>query len=121
MGIQTLVDFLQSKGIKIDTNPNTKLEGDHFDLLCQEFAADQNLKEQAKVSTRREKRETLSLEDIQVVEQPEEAEEEEETEINVEEIKRQILSSGDQKPTTDSKIQVVGKIDLSALNQKNSS
>jgi len=118
VGIQTLVDFLQSKGIKIDTNPNTKLEGDHFDLLCQEFAADQNLKEQAKVSTRREKRETLSLEDIQVVEQPEEAEEEEETEINVEEIKRQILSSGDQKPTSDSKIQVVGKIDLSALNQK---
>ncbi|MFM7467434.1 MAG: translation initiation factor IF-2 [Crocinitomicaceae bacterium] len=119
VGIQTLVDFLQSKGIKIDTNPNTKLEGDHFDLLCQEFAADQNLKEQAKVSTRREKRETLSLEDIQVVEQPEEAEEEEETEINVEEIKRQILSSGDQKPTSDSKIQVVGKIDLSTLNQKN--
>jgi len=118
VGIQTLVDFLQSKGIKIDTNPNTKLEGDHFDLLCQEFAADQNLKEQAKVSTRREKRETLSLEDIQVVEQPEELEEEEETEINVEEIKRQILSSGEQKPTTDSKIQVVGKIDLSALNQK---
>ncbi|MFM7637367.1 MAG: translation initiation factor IF-2 [Crocinitomicaceae bacterium] len=118
VGIQTLVDFLQSKGIKIDTNPNTKLEGDHFDLLCQEFAADQNLKEQAKVSTRREKRETLSLEDIQVVEQPEEAEEEEETEINVEEIKRQILSSGDQKPTSDSKIQVVGKIDLSTLNQK---
>jgi translation initiation factor IF-2 len=118
VGIQTLVDFLQSKGIKIDTNPNTKLEGDHFDLLCQEFAADQNLKEQAKVSTRREKRETLSLEDIQVVEQPEEVEEEEETEINVEEIKRQILSSGEQKPTTDSKIQVVGKIDLSALNQK---
>lgn len=64
------------------------------------------------------KRETLSLEDIQVVEQPEEVEEEEETEINVEEIKRQILSSGEQKPTTDSKIQVVGKIDLSALNQK---
>jgi len=118
VGIQTLVDFLQSKGIKIDTNPNTKLEGDHFDLLCQEFAADQNLKEQAKVSTRREKRETLSLEDIQVVEQPEEAEDEEETEINVEEIKRQILSSGDQKPKTDSKIQVVGKIDLSSLNQK---
>ncbi len=118
VGIQTLVDFLQSKGIKIDTNPNTKLEGDHFDLLCQEFAADQNLKEQAKVSTRREKRESLSLEDIQVVEQTEEVEEEEETEINVEEIKRQILSSGDQKPTSDSKIQVVGKIDLSAINQK---
>ena len=48
VGIQTLIDFLQSKGIKIDTNPNTRLEPEHFDLLCQEFAADQNLKEQSK-------------------------------------------------------------------------
>ena len=118
VGIQTLVDFLQSKGIKIELNPNSKLESEHFDILCQEFAADQNLKEQSKSSTRRERRETLTLEDIQAVEQPEEVEEEEETEINVEEIKRQILSSGDKSTTPESKIQVVGKIDLTTINQK---
>ncbi|MBM3418935.1 MAG: translation initiation factor IF-2, partial [Bacteroidetes bacterium] len=118
VGIQTLVDFLQSKGIKIDMNPNTKLEGDQFDLLCQEFAADQNFKEQAKVSTRREKRETLSIDDIQITEQPQESEDEEETEINVEEIKRQIFSSSDLRSKSESKIQVVGKINLEAPDQK---
>ena len=119
VGIQTLVDFLQSKGIKIDASPNTKLEADHFDILCQGFAADQNLKEQAKVTTRREKRESLSLDDIQAPEKPEEIEEEDEdTEINVEEIKRQILSPQEERPKSESKIQVVGKIDLASLNQK---
>ncbi|MBM3454425.1 MAG: translation initiation factor IF-2 [Bacteroidetes bacterium] len=117
VGIQTLVDFLHSKGIKIDKNPNTKLEGDQFDLLCKEFAADQNFKEQAKVSSLREKRETLSLDDIQLTEQPQESEEEE-TEINVEEIKRQILSSNDPKVKPESKIQIVGKIDLKETYQK---
>ncbi|MBM3160008.1 MAG: translation initiation factor IF-2 [Bacteroidetes bacterium] len=118
VGIQTLVDFLQSKGIKIDKNPNTKLEGDQFDLLCQEFAADQNFKEQAKVSTRREKRETLSIDDIQIAEQPQESEEEEEAEISVEEIKRQIFSSSDLRSKSESKIQVLGKINLDAPDQK---
>ncbi|MEY3085130.1 MAG: hypothetical protein RL037_1310 [Bacteroidota bacterium] len=119
VGIQTLVDFLQSKGIKIDTSPNTKLEADHFDILCQGFAADQNLKEQAKVTTSREKRESLSLDDVQAPEKPEEIEEEDEdTEINVEEIKRQILSPQEERPKSESKIHVVGKIDLASLNQK---
>lgn len=119
VGIQTLVDFLQSKGIKIDASPNTKLEADHFDILCQGFAADQNLKEQAKVTTRREKRESLSLDDVQAPERTEEIEEEDEdTEINVEEIKRQILSPQEERPKSESKIQVVGKIDLDSLNQK---
>jgi translation initiation factor IF-2 len=119
VGIQTLVDFLQSKGIKIDTSPNTKLEADHFDILCQGFAADQNLKEQAKVTTSREKRESLSLDDVQAPEKPVEIEEEDEdTEINVEEIKRQILSPQEERPKSESKIHVVGKIDLASLNQK---
>ncbi|MEY3426078.1 MAG: hypothetical protein RL679_1436, partial [Bacteroidota bacterium] len=47
VGVSTLVEFLESKGIKIDANPNTKLEGEHYDVLQKEFAADQNLKEQS--------------------------------------------------------------------------
>ena len=62
VGLPTLVDFLDKKGVKIDSNPNTRLESEHYDLLCQEFAADHDLKEQSKgVSSRREKRESLSL------------------------------------------------------------
>ncbi len=64
VGLSTLVEFLDSKGVKLDASPNTKLEGEHYDLLRQEFAADQDLKEKSKLSSpRREKRETVSLKD----------------------------------------------------------
>ncbi len=33
VGLPTLVEFLSKKGIKIDSNPNTRLEPEHFDLL----------------------------------------------------------------------------------------
>jgi translation initiation factor IF-2 len=129
VGIQTLIDFLQSKGIKIDTNPNTRLESEHFDLLCQEFAADQNLKEQSKSAARRERRESISLKD-----KPEESptveteEEEDDVTINIEEIKQQVYTEAPKEVTpvktessddsNDIKVQVVGKIDLSSINQK---
>jgi translation initiation factor IF-2 len=64
VGISTLIEFLDSKGVKIDTNPNTKLEAEHYDLLQKQFAADQSLKEQSKNSVvKREKRETISIRD----------------------------------------------------------
>ena len=64
VGISTLTEFLASKGVKIDSNPNTKLEGDHYQLLQNEFAADQTIKEQSKMtSVKREKRETISIRD----------------------------------------------------------
>jgi len=163
VGLPTLVDFLGKKGFKIDSNPNTRLEPEHYDLLCQEFAADHDLKEQSKVanSRRAEKRESLSLKD-----KPQEEketvveEEEEESDLNFEEIKRQVLEI---KPTVQPEpkpivvevppvveveptpepvvetpvvpepiveapkevqeekkegVQIIGKIDLSALNQK---
>lgn len=129
VGIQTLIDFLQSKGIKIDTNPNTRLESEHFDLLCQEFAADQNLKEQSKSAARRERRESISLKD-----KPEESptvdadDEDDDVAINIEEIKQQVYTEAPKEVTpvktessddsNDIKVQVVGKIDLSTINQK---
>lgn len=71
VGISTLVEFLDSKGVKIDSNPNTKLDGDHFDLLSTEFAADFSLKEKTKqVNPVREKRETISLSDTREEEIP---------------------------------------------------
>ena len=64
VGVSTLVEFLQSKGIAIDPNPNSKLEGEHFEMLQKQFADDQTLKEQAKLTAiKREKRETISLKD----------------------------------------------------------
>jgi translation initiation factor IF-2 len=71
VGVSTLVEFLHSKGVTIDANPNTKLEGEHFDILQKQFAADQTLKEQSKLtSVKREKRETISIRDSKPNEAP---------------------------------------------------
>ena len=39
VGLPTIIEFLSSKGITIDTNPNTKLDKEHYAMLCDEFAA----------------------------------------------------------------------------------
>ena len=155
VGLATLVDFLDKKGVKIDSNPNTRLEAEHYELLRQEFAADHDLKEQSKgANTRREKRESVSIKDKPSEEKTAVVEEEdEETDINFEEIKRQVLSETkpvavetkpevietpvvveitatpeiipvevpevkEEKKDQERHVQIVGKIDLDAINQK---
>ena len=139
VGIPTIVEFLGSKGIVIDASPTARLEQEHFDILCQEFAADQNMKEQSKAALRREKRESLSIKDKpqeETIAQPVQEDEDEE-EINLEEIKRQVLNETPVAPApvvetpvtepqgteaepsaTENKVNVVGKIDLDAINQR---
>ena len=56
------MEFLGSQGVDIDSSPNTKLEPEHYDILSEEFADDQTLKEQAtNQEIKRERRETVSL------------------------------------------------------------
>ena len=115
VGLPTIIEFLSSKGIAIDTNPNTKLDKEHYEMLCAEFAADQALNEKSKgVQTSREKRESLSIEDSKKVEEPVVKEE---PAMNVEEIKRQVAEEkAPSKP--ESGLKVVGNIDLNALKPK---
>jgi len=120
VGLPTLVEFLGSKGISIDSNPNTKLDPEHFQILCTEFAADQTLKEQAKGSSLKEKKESISLKDARQEAPIQEKQlEEEEDEINLEEIKRTVFEPETVKPKADEpQVNVVGKIDLDQLNPK---
>ncbi len=133
VGIPTIVEFLGSKGIVIDPTPTSRLEQEHYDILCREFAADQSMKEQSKAALRREKRESLSLKD-KPQEEPNTApvvEDEDDEDINLEEIKRQVLTDAPAKApapkledapaaaeATESKVSVVGKIDLDSINQR---
>jgi translation initiation factor IF-2 len=133
VGIPTIVEFLGSKGIVIDPTPTSRLEQEHYDILCREFAADQSMKEQSKAALRREKRESLSLKD-KPQEEPNTApvvEDEDEEDINLEEIKRQVLTDAPAKApapkveetpaaaeATENKVNVVGKIDLDSINQR---
>ena len=67
MGISTIVEFLGKKGHQIDSNPNTKVDPDLYDLLLEEYSLDQNVKKESEkltLRTLRERQESLTLEDV---------------------------------------------------------
>jgi len=47
VGISTIVEFLQKKGIEVDTNPNTKLPLEAFELLSTEYSAEISVKKES--------------------------------------------------------------------------
>jgi translation initiation factor IF-2 len=62
VGISTIVDFLETKGVTIDAKPNTKLDADVYDVVSQEFASDKGAKEESKnVSMPSTDRESVSI------------------------------------------------------------
>lgn len=48
IGMGTLVDFLQKKGITIESNPNAKISGEVYALVEKEFRKEQIMKEESK-------------------------------------------------------------------------
>ena len=57
VGIDRIVGFLKKKGIEIDSNPNAKIEDQHYEMLVKEFAPDKILKtESDNISHERQKR-----------------------------------------------------------------
>ena len=125
ISISTIVDFLGTKGLKIDSNPNTKVEGEMLTVLEQEFAADKTAKQASEnVTVAREKRESISLRDVKKDKASEQEEEEDEEEPKPKKTKSTTKKEKaieevpvvveKEKP----KVAVVGKIDLDTINQK---
>ena len=105
VGINTLVEFLNSKGVNVESNPNTKIDNSHYDLLVKEFGKDEDLK-----ALQERRREEARLEaEKEAARQAAKAQEKAEAESQ--EIKTEVPE--DIKPH----IQVVSKIDLDALNR----
>src|SRR5271154_7144618 len=48
IGTGTIVDFLATKGYKVEKHPATRLDGDMYSTLLKEFAVDKIIKEEAK-------------------------------------------------------------------------
>ena len=70
VGISTIVEFLHDKGSVIDSNPNTKVTPEQFELLLEEYSTDLNAKKESeKVSLKhlKEKQESVSINDIREV------------------------------------------------------
>ena len=114
VGISTIVEFLHKKGFELDSNPNTKLPNDAYNLLVKEYSTDISVKKESEklvIKDLNRKKETLSIDDV--------SEETEEEEIEQDIIVKDTTAS---KPTIDLKqnlkkpdIKLVGKIDLDEI------
>ncbi len=122
VGISTIVDFLHKKGHSIDPNPNTKIAPELCDLVTQEYSSDFNEKKKSEsfsLKNLREKKETLSLEDVENIPEPEEEEE-----LLIKDSSSQVAahvkieSQEEEKPDTDVKFKVIGKVDLDTVKGK---
>ncbi|MFC2117463.1 translation initiation factor IF-2 [Bacteroidota bacterium] len=68
VGISTIVEFLQKKDIEIDSNPNTKIPPEYYELLVTEYSAEKSVKKESeKLSLKmgREQSTTVSIDDYQ--------------------------------------------------------
>jgi len=76
IAVPTVIEFLESKGFEVDSNPNSKLSSDMYIALETQFQGDKKAKEAAeKIALEYQKKETVTLEKA-----PKEAEKEEEEE-----------------------------------------
>ena len=69
IGIATIVDFLTKKGIKMDSNPNTKIPVDVYEFLLKEFQGEKQVKEESlKLKLEIEDKKTISIEKVKIFE-----------------------------------------------------
>lgn len=126
IGISTIVEFLNGKGISIESNPNTKLNEEVYNLLFNEFQSEKNVKEES--NTISKSRMDLPDEDTKEVRMEDEIliknvqgtvddilpeKEEEKAPEKEEEVKKE-----EKKVEEDKDLKVVGKIDLESMNLK---
>ncbi|HYG50913.1 MAG TPA: translation initiation factor IF-2 N-terminal domain-containing protein, partial [Flavobacteriales bacterium] len=116
VGINTIVDFLHSKGVKIDASPNSKVDDEVYQILLAEFQTEKSDKEKSRSAiTAREKRETVTLDQAKTKQVEKEEEEDEIVIKGHQPVKPEVIKP---KVEADVKLSVVGKIDLSNTGKK---
>jgi translation initiation factor IF-2 len=118
VGISTIVEFLHNKGIKIQSDPNTKVTPEQYEMLLKEYSSDLDIKKESeRVTLRhlRERQESVSINDIQV-------EQDKDTQEEMDEVFIKDTSSSSASYETDTEkliekekqinINIVGKIDV---------
>jgi len=65
VGIATIIEFAQKKGLNVDSNPNGKIPMEVFEVLEKEFSKDKLAKEESKQKslTTRQKKETITIDE----------------------------------------------------------
>ncbi|TVR43167.1 MAG: translation initiation factor IF-2 [Bacteroidia bacterium] len=134
IGLATIVEYLNKKGVSVENNPNAKISEEAYGLLLQEFQSEKNLKE----ATRKAGLNILKRESISMEKEPKPSREEKETEGKEEELlikdikgpAKEIEVPGQDKPAEDPSagkdkedsakagLKIVGKIDLEDQKKK---
>jgi translation initiation factor IF-2 len=110
VGLSTVVEFLQKKGYDIESNPNTKITEEEYELLVKEYSTDKTLRmESDRFTHQRQTKERKSSVSIEGYKPEKENKEKKEKKENV--IKAVVPS--DARPHFKS----VGKIDLNNLSK----
>jgi len=116
VGIATIVDFLHKKGVEIDSNPNTKVSPELYDILVKEYSSDINTKKESEklsLNQLRSKKEAVSINDINEEKQDQEEETDEDDsftpddEILIKDVSstQKPVTPKEEKPVSDSKPQ----------------
>ncbi|MAI23152.1 MAG: translation initiation factor IF-2 [Crocinitomicaceae bacterium] len=143
LGIQTIVDFLASKGMEVDAKPNTKIDAEAYALIRSNFQDEKAAKEKAVSSANRAviDRESVTLASARKTAAPQEEAEMEidlsvfqksQQQPEVERIKpeataepapvveQKVAAEVPKEPASDvtSPVKVLGKVDLDAMARK---
>jgi translation initiation factor IF-2 len=116
VGISTIVSTLKKKGYDIEDNPNTKVGSDIVTILEKEFGTDLSAKKESEkldLKTFREKKETITISDVEKAHEfhDDEGDEEETSAHDA----RKVVHKIDNDDLKDKiEVKVVGKIDLGA-------
>ena len=125
LGIGTIVDFLDTKGIQVEAKPNTKLDPEVYALVRSNFQGDKDAKEAAQRSTVNVDRENISLASTKKreVEKPESSAEKIDLNIfktdevkdeKAKEEKKDENQASEAPKLKASRLKVVGKVDFEA-------
>ena len=115
VGVNTLVEFLQRKGIDAKQDPNAKITDEQYDVLLAEFDKDKKvrkavLEERAKIIRKDDKREIIAIEGYEMSEPA----------VPKKNIEKETPIKAEVPKEMEPHLNVVGKIDLGNLNKKKS-
>ncbi|WP_299580947.1 translation initiation factor IF-2 [uncultured Sunxiuqinia sp.] len=137
VGINTIVEFLHKKGFEIDSNPNSKISEDAYQMLEKEYKSDITLKKESEkinLMSHRSKNESISLENTDASSDDNDLDEDEEEveEVRIKDMnppKKEIPKAKEKPQPKEEKEEeqakpevehpkVLGKIDLESMQPK---
>ncbi len=122
VGISTIVEFLNKKGLQLDSNPNNKIPLEYYEMLQKEYNSDLKSKretERIDFHKVREKKETVSLDNLRNKHKQDETKQET-ADILIKDVSgRKVLvpPQKEENPEKKEGVKILGKIDLNAFNK----